>query len=157
MKTGKTNETAPPAAGDQLRDLLRDKGLRTTKPRLLVLQALEKIGQPAKVDQVREKAGLPDSQMVSVYRTLELFCDLGIAQRLHLENGTQLFSLRDACCGETHTHHHHALCRVCGKMVPLPLEMDALCRQAEAAAATLGFHHISHTFEIYGVCADCEK
>jgi len=141
-----------------LRQLLNEKGLRTTKSRIDILLALKERGKPSKVDEVRISASLPASQTVSVYRTLDLFCSLGLAQRLHLENGTQLFASAECCAhGEENLigHHHHVLCRECGKMEPLHLPVQTFCQEAEGEARKMGFSNIRHAFEVYGICPDC--
>ena len=52
-------------------------------------------------------------------------------------------------------HHHHLVCRVCGRTV----EVDGpdVERWAESGAAEHGFIDVDHTFEIFGTCADCGR
>lgn len=142
----------------ELRRLLSEKGLRTTKSRVAVLKALKSSDSPCKVEQIRIAADLPSSQTVSVYRTLDLFCSLGLAQRLHLENGTQLFASSE-CCSLSKSapvgHHHHVLCRECGYMEPLPAALEIFCQEAESQAEKMGFSEVRHSFEVYGLCPKC--
>ena len=50
-------------------------------------------------------------------------------------------------------HHHHLVCRKCGTAV----EVSGLAAETWAAevAAAHGFSDVSHTFELFGTCADC--
>lgn len=141
---------------DPLPALLRGKGMRVTQSRIRILEAVRQLGQPSKADAIRIRAGLPESQLVSTYRTLDLLVELRLVERLHRENGTQLFLPTGTGSAEEHSHGHHVLCRECGKAVALPLEMEGPCHEAEKAAQALGFRDVSHSFEVYGVCGNCE-
>ena len=50
-------------------------------------------------------------------------------------------------------HHHHLVCRVCGRTVEV--EGPTVERWAAAIAAEHGFTDVSHTLEIFGTCPDC--
>ena len=50
-------------------------------------------------------------------------------------------------------HHHHLVCRVCGKAVEV--EGPAVEKWADAIAAEHGYVNVAHTVEIFGTCADC--
>jgi Fur family ferric uptake transcriptional regulator len=49
-------------------------------------------------------------------------------------------------------HHHHLVCRECGRTVEV--EGPAVERWADAVAAQHGFRDVSHTLEIFGTCRD---
>ena len=51
-------------------------------------------------------------------------------------------------------HHHHVICRVCGKMEPLPG-----CQAAffENIAGKLGYTDLTHVLEVFGVCPACAQ
>lgn len=50
-------------------------------------------------------------------------------------------------------HHHHLVCRNCGTTVEI--KADKVETWAEAVATENGFSDISHTVEIFGICAQC--
>ena len=50
-------------------------------------------------------------------------------------------------------HHHHLLCRSCGKAVEV--EAPAVETWAARTAQEHGFTEVAHTVEIYGLCPDC--
>jgi Fur family ferric uptake transcriptional regulator len=55
-------------------------------------------------------------------------------------------------CSQAH-HHHHLVCRQCGATVEVAgTEVEAW---ATETAAAHGFSDVSHTIEIFGVCAAC--
>ena len=49
-------------------------------------------------------------------------------------------------------HHHHLVCRVCGKAIEV--QGPAVEKWADATAAKHGFRDIDHTVELIGTCAD---
>ena len=85
--------------------------------------------------------------LTTVYRTLQILIDSGEADTTRLPDGEQLFRL---CSPE---HHHHLVCRACGKTVEVA--GPAVERWADDVAAKHGFIDVSHTIEIFGTCRDC--
>lgn len=120
-----------------------------TKKRERVLGALLTFDRPAAAEEIRERAELPASDLVTVYRNLETFEGLGVLQRVPLENGTQLFELT-----APDEHYHHLICRECHKTERLDL-----CVGSEVArkAKSKGYTEIAHLMEVYGVCGECSE
>lgn len=87
----------------------------------------------------------------SVYRTVAVFEQLGIIQRLQIGWKYKL-ELSDTF----QHHHHHLTCRRCG--VSIALEEDShLEAMLQDAAARHGFLMEEHQLEIQGLCANCKK
>lgn len=128
-------------------DRLKQKGARMTKKRERILGALLSFDRPATADEIRERAKLPASDLVTVYRNLEAFESIHSLQRIPLENGTHLFELINP--GE---HYHHLICRSCHKA-----ERLGICIGSEILekARDSGFGEINHILEVYGVCSEC--
>jgi Fe2+ or Zn2+ uptake regulation protein len=89
---------------------LRDRGLRATTARRLVLEALDAAPGPVTVAQVASGLGgrLPASDLGSVYRIVETFEALGIVRRVHLGGGPALYMLASA------DEPEYLLCEGCG-------------------------------------------
>jgi Fur family transcriptional regulator, ferric uptake regulator len=85
--------------------------------------------------------------LTTVYRTLQSLADAGEVDVLRTDSGEAMYRRCSA------HHHHHLVCRHCGRTVEV--EGLAVERWAEKVAASNGFSDISHTIEIVGVCADC--
>jgi Fur family ferric uptake transcriptional regulator len=85
----------------------------------------------------------------TVYRTLQALADGGEVDTLRTEDGEALYR---RCSG---THHHHLVCRGCGRTVEV--EGPTVERWADAVADRHGFTEISHTLEIFGTCPDCHR
>jgi Fur family ferric uptake transcriptional regulator len=85
--------------------------------------------------------------LTTVYRTLQLLVDAGEVDATRLPGGEQLFRL----CSQT--HHHHLVCRGCGRTVEVA--GPAVERWADQVAADHGFTEVGHTIEIFGTCTPC--
>ncbi|HLT68132.1 MAG TPA: transcriptional repressor [Microbacterium sp.] len=94
---------------------------------------------------LRDETGIG---LATVYRTLANFAKSGEADSLQSPDGENLFR---AC--ESSGHHHHLICRRCGKTVEI--EAGAVERWAHDIAAENGFHDAEHVVDIFGVCAEC--
>ncbi len=97
----------------------------------------------ARLRQAGEHVGL-----TTVYAQLRMLAEAGEIDSVRSENGEALYR---RCT--TGTHHHHLVCRSCGKTV----EFDA--HDIEAWARRLagghGFIETAHVMEISGICEDC--
>jgi len=85
--------------------------------------------------------------LATVYRTLHRMVEDGELDVLRAEDGEQSFRR----CGGA--HHHHLVCRVCGKTVEV--QDRPVARWARDIAEEHGFVDVEHQVEVFGVCADC--
>lgn len=92
-----------------------------------------------------EKIGL-----ATVYRTLQLFAENSLVDVMRNADGEATYR----SCRSVGKHHHHLLCRSCGKA----LEIDGPTIEAWAleVGAKHGFTEIEHTVELYGTCTACQ-
>lgn len=126
---------------------LKASGGRMTKKRERVLGALFTMDRPASAEEIRERAELPASDLVTVYRNLETFEGLGVLQRVPLEKGTQLFELT-----APDEHYHHLICRECHKAERLDV---CVSKEVVSKAKSHGYSQIAHVMEVYGLCEEC--
>jgi Fur family ferric uptake transcriptional regulator len=124
-------------------------GVRTTRQRAAVIAALDAEREFRSAQDLHRR--LLDSGhqvgLTTVYRTLQALADAGDVDLLRRSDGEMLFR---ACSSG---HHHHLVCRACGRTV----EVDApdVEAWAESVARAHRFTEIEHTVEIFGRCADC--
>jgi Fur family ferric uptake transcriptional regulator len=78
---------------------------------------------------------------------LQLLVDAGEVDATRLPGGEQVFR---RC---SRSHHHHLVCRQCGKTVEVT--GPDVEQWADRVAAEHGFTDVAHTVEIFGTCADC--
>src|SRR3954467_12091643 len=69
---------------------LRSAGLRVTQPRIAILEALIRFGQPASIEQTHGVRKRPACDLVTVYRCLSVFEGFGLVRRSFLPSGTSL-------------------------------------------------------------------
>ena len=85
--------------------------------------------------------------LATVYRALADLAAAGDADSLQSKDGELLYR----ACGTE--HHHHLICRSCGKTVEI--EASKVETWADEVAKSHGFTQPSHTIDIFGVCASC--
>jgi len=88
--------------------------------------------------------------LTTVYRHLNQMAEQGLVDVLRTPSGETVYR---RCAAPS--HHHHLICRSCGKTVEF--EGPELERWAEEVARSARFHDVSHTVEIFGTCEDCAK
>lgn len=127
---------------------LREHGLRVTRPRLAVYEALRSAhDHPTAEELYRRLRTQPrHMSMATVYNCLEALTRSGLAARLDAGPGAARFE------AETQ-RHHHLICRGCGKVEDV---FDPHLDNLELAAPD-DFQIESHTVHFYGLCADCRN
>jgi Fur family transcriptional regulator, ferric uptake regulator len=85
--------------------------------------------------------------LTTVYRALQALNDAGEVDVLRTDEGEAVY--RACLTGE---HHHHLVCRVCGRTVEV--EGPAVESWAATIGAEHGFGDVTHTVEIFGTCSD---
>jgi len=86
--------------------------------------------------------------LTTVYRALQAMSDAGEVDVLRQPDGEAVYR---RC--STVRHHHHLVCRDCGRTVEV--DGPAVERWADRVAAEHGFREVEHTVEIFGTCARC--
>lgn len=87
--------------------------------------------------------------LATVYRTLTGMVETGEVDVLRTDEGEAVYRM----CSSG--HHHHLVCRDCGRAVEV--EGPTVERWTDQVAAQHGFRDVSHTLEIFGTCADCGR
>ena len=122
---------------------------RPTKQRAAVEALLSDIGDFTSAQELHARlrdAGNPVG-LATVYRTLQAMAADGDVDVLRTDEGEAAY--RRCSTG----HHHHLVCRQCGRTVEV--EGPAVEQWATAVSARHGFVDVRHTLEIFGTCADC--
>ena len=83
----------------------------------------------------------------TVYRAVQALADDGELDSIRTDNGEAIYRR----CSTT--HHHHLVCRSCGRTVEV--SGPAVERWASAVADEHGFRDGSHDLEIFGTCGSC--
>jgi Fur family ferric uptake transcriptional regulator len=88
--------------------------------------------------------------LTTVYRHLQTLAETGTVDVLRTADGEAVYRR----CG-TGSHHHHLVCRACGRTVEI--EEPSIERWAERVSRAAGFADVEHTVEITGLCGDCAR
>ena len=86
--------------------------------------------------------------LATVYRALQTLSEDGDVDVLRTDDGEAVYR---RC--STGAHHHHLVCRSCGRTVEV--EGPTVERWADAVSTEHGFRDVTHTLEIFGTCSDC--
>ena len=129
---------------------LREKGLRLTPQRELVLQAVRELGH-ATPEEVAEKVRSthPGINLSTVYRNLETLENVGLVLHTHLGHGGATYHAAEELT------HLHLVCSVCGDIGDAPIETAA--NFVNALADDYGFKTDVTHFAITGTCQKCSK
>jgi Fur family ferric uptake transcriptional regulator len=88
----------------------------------------------------------PNIGYTTVYRTMKLLCEAGLAMERHFDDGVTRYEIE-------HEHHDHLVCVRCGKIIEFE------CSMIESAQDRIvneyGFRLLRHRHELYGHCAAC--
>jgi len=132
-------------------DTLEAQGYRLTGARQLIAETLVSSGSHCSADElvdlVRESA--PRIGRMTVFRTLELFCHLGLVRPIYQGTGAAHYVLLER------GQHHHLVCNVCGNF----FEFDDCVLEKiteELIGARFNFEVKGHLLELYGRCQQCQ-
>ena len=141
---------------EQFKKLLKDKGLKVTNQRLLVMEAIaacpeEHLTAEEIFDLV--KVSYPEIGLATVYRTIQLLNELNLIDRINFDDGYVRYEMgRTQERGNKH-HHHHLICMKCGKVISF--QDDLLEELEEKITVTTGFQIVDHEVKLYGYCVEC--
>ena len=128
---------------------LKSAGLRITQPRIAILEALVKRSLPASIEQLHAELSNSSCDLVTVYRCLAAFEELGLVRRCYFHNGTSLYqiSLDD-------TPSYHVIDKAANSVAELDpdlaMELREDMQEIERKLIARGFTNVSHMVELFG-------
>jgi len=129
--------------------LLKQKGLKATGQRALMLKTIEEDGH-IDIDALREKmqAVSPNISLNTIYLNLEQLSNEEVISKVSLNNQKSVYEI-------TKHAHAHLVCKVCGSIEDELVDLNLLAAMKEGAKASL-FKPSFVAVNIYGVCKRCE-
>src|SRR5688572_20467660 len=127
-------------------DFLRTQKLNTTQQREVIVDLFLRTHEHVSIDELlaRVRKKNPRVGYATVYRTLRLLVDSGLAMERQFSDGQTRYEVTGA-------HHDHLICRKCNLI--LEFENDDIERiQDQIAEEMGGFRVLSHKHELYCVC-----
>lgn len=133
-------------------DYALSKGLRSTRQRDIILDVFLSTHQHVSVEELylKIKPSNPGIGYATVYRTLKLFAEAGLAREILLHDGQTRYE--HVVAGE---HHDHLVCTGCNAIIEF--EDETIEKLQKEIAARHGFLIKSHKMEMYGLCAKCRQ
>ena len=138
---------APNSFVDTVADAVSGSGYRITRPRRAVADLISaRAGHFTSSDLLADakRRRLPLGR-ATLFRNLELFTELGALERLDLPSGEHAYV---AC--EPEQHHHHVVCRRCGRSAEVADE--GLQSVVTEIARRSGYAIDTHRLELFGLC-----
>jgi Fur family ferric uptake transcriptional regulator len=133
----------------ELRAQVRDRGGRITPQREVVLAALHRMPEHVTAEGILEEISEehPNINLTTIYRTLELFEELGIVYHAHMGHGPGSYHL------SSRGTHNHLVCRRCG--AEIDADIRSLARVEDEVLALHGFEADFSHFAVTGLCGEC--
>jgi Fur family ferric uptake transcriptional regulator len=136
---------------DQLSAYLSGQGLKSTRQRERILAVFVSAGRHLSAEELYLLIRKSDKGIgyATVYRTLKLLSEAGLAHERRFEDGITRFEY-DA----TEGHHDHLICTRCGRIIEF--ENEQIEELQRAVARKNKFMVNSHKLELYGLCEGCQ-
>jgi Fur family ferric uptake transcriptional regulator len=119
---------------------------RTTRQRLAIRRALERLARPLSPQELLDEARreVQGIGLATVYRTVRALVDEGVVVSVALPGEPPRYERAGAA------HHHHFRCRACDRV----FEVDG-CPRGIAGLVPAGFELERHDLTLYGRCDRC--
>lgn len=128
-----------------LEDILKKEKKSITPERKILFHAMKKFHIFSAQD---VETNCPKIGRASIFRTIKLFCEIGILRRVSLEVGLEQYEIN------SHTNHHeHMKCESCGKV--LSFDSDFICKLLHKVAKNHNFSLKEHSINLFGNCENC--
>ena len=132
-------------------ETLREQGYRLTPQRLMILSAIHGSDHHISAEEIYAQvcAKYPNVNISTVYRTLELLKELGLVTETDLGGGKFRYHAVEK------GHHHHLICRKCGRIFELD---EAVLSPVEGTILRkYGFKADLSHLAVFGNCVQCQK
>lgn len=131
---------------EQFAAILQRSGHRVTAARRRVFAALDTSPTPMTM---RALIAASQTERTSVYRTIQLLLRLGVVSLVPIG-----WKRRYELAEPFRHHHHHLVCKQCGRVVDIASpQLESLIT---AVAHRSGYHLTGHHIELQGICAACQ-
>ncbi|HEY1406004.1 MAG TPA: transcriptional repressor [Spirochaetota bacterium] len=135
---------------DRLSAHVKAQGLKSSNQRAIILSAMNSDGKHHTVDEIYSslQKDHPDIGIATVYRTIRLLCDAGIARELIINHQVSRYEIVS-----DDEHHDHIVCTSCGRFVEI--SSDLIEKEQVRIAGQNDFTLTDHSLILYGLCKEC--
>ncbi len=144
-----------------LKERLSEAGYKLTEPRQLILDILRNTDGHLSAEEIYLEAisKNPSVGLATVYRTIDLFFQVGMLQKFEFGDGKARYELVHDHV--TENHHHHLVCLHCKTIIDyddfLDEELELMHKRKSDLSEKHGFKIINHTLHFYGFCENCQN
>ena len=130
--------------------LKKEKNLRITRQRKVILEELRRVDNHPGADEIYEivRRRMPRISLGTVYRNLEILAELGEIQKLELSGAIMRFDGNPS-------KHYHIRCIGCNRVDDAPIA--PMTQLENELYGTTVFEIIGHNLEFVGLCPDCAR
>lgn len=135
----------------RLNDYMAHHGLRSTEQRRVVTEMFFSSEGHLSIEDLLEQVRLEEPKIgyATVYRTLKLLKDCGLAYERHFGDGVSRYEV-----AWEDEHHDHLICIECQKIIEF--ENDNIEALQDKVASHYDFELVRHKLELYGICPECQ-
>lgn len=140
-----------------LKDKLGEKNFKLTNQRKVVFEILtEKQEDHLSPEEIFEhiKDIYPEIGLATIYRTLQLFEEIGLVYKLNFDDGCYRYEILSQNDKEIH-QHHHLICKKCGKIIEV--KEDLMNSLEEIIEKQYNFEIKNHIVKFTGICSQCRN
>jgi len=139
----------PCAKEHSAKELLKDRGLKSTPQRLAVLHVLHESSKYLSINDILDKTKeiLPGTGLATIYRTLDVLVDLGLVIRVHFPDGCHSYAF------SSDPHGHHMVCTRCNRI--MDFEECPFDDYLDNLSTKTGFKIQNHFLQLFGECNHC--
>ena len=136
---------------NEFNDYLNDHGFRHSEAREQVAKVFFNTNSHIGIEDLYERVRKEHSKIgiATVYRTLNLLVDSGLALKRDFDTGAVTYERRPE------EHHDHLICSSCKKVIEF--HNEKIEKLQDKVAAKHGFELTFHKMELYGLCSKCVK
>lgn len=155
QKIEKTKRSTAKQAEDGVSNfllLMNARGLNTTQQRIQIAKIFFAMQGHHSLEEIYNAVNkkVPSIGQTTVYRTIKLLVDVGLANELQVGDGFARYEVVTE-----KQHHDHLVCKSCGKTVEFHLpEVETIQNEL---AAKHGFKLLEHNHILIGICENCQK
>ncbi len=137
---------------NDLKTVLKRKGMKYTEQRAIILQILLNVDDHLNAEEILEivKEKYPEHKIgiATIYRTLNFLEEVNLISSISFGKESKKYESTSS------KHHDHIICTSCGKIVEFLDE--SIEKKQEKIALDHGFKITNHTMQIFGMCSECQ-
>ena len=140
---------------------LYNTGFRLTNPREIIINILHNTNKHLSAEDIYIKALKinPSVGLTTVYRTLDLFTQIGVVQKFDFGDGKARYELTNN--PKKMNHHQHLICIKCKTIIDftdfMNEELELMNKIEKSLSQKHHFKIMHHTVHFNGLCEKCQK